>query len=214
MPSLVKGRPVHHYAGHDDDMLHLMGLSDGDIEEVRRRLSDPQYDREKASEERDPSAPVASMFRDPAREWADDPRAPDLGAPSQVRTFANGGAMSLRDLLDEHEIAGVADRRREQVEELKQADEQLKAERAAVGERVARDMVADAEAQLGVEKRRVERVKERAERVEKEYKDDEPALSPSVPVAPVEPASRPLGGVAVPEEPAPFPVERKTKKSD
>ncbi len=161
MPSLFKGRPIHHYAGQDDETLRAMGLEDSDMEEVRHRLRDSEYDEEMAREDAE-RAVVASDESLDGREWVTDPLVPIPGSPDVYVTSTIDGLKPLPAQLEEARFNQEFERREELVREMDEAERQGAQDVARVEKRNAEAEVRAVEAEIDQKQRRLQAVKERA----------------------------------------------------
>lgn len=158
--SVFKGRPIHHYAGHDEQtMRDVFGLDDGEIEEVLRRLSDVDYDREVEADEALRADLVAQ--EDP-NAWVHDPLRPVPGAPEMYITSTIGGPRTVAEQLEEARITGEIERREELAKERDEAEKQGEEDRRHVAQRNADAEVRAMEAEIELRQRRLEAVKEHA----------------------------------------------------
>jgi hypothetical protein len=170
--SVFKGRPIHHYAGHDEQtMRDVFGLDDGEIEEVLRRLSDVDYDREVEADEALRADLVAQ--EDP-NAWVHDPLRPVPGAPEVYITSTIGGPRTVAEQLEEARITGEIERREELAKERDEAEKQGEEDRRHVAQRTADAEVRAMEAEIALRQRRLEVVKEHAAEATEEPVKEEP----------------------------------------
>lgn len=161
MPSVFMGRPIHHYAGQDDETLRAMGLEEADMAEVRHRLRDNEYDEERALEDaQNPDHAVAT-----GREWVDDPLRPIPGAPEVYVTSTIHGIKSVPEQLEEARFNGEFERREALAAEIDAAEKQGEADRAHVEQRNAEAEVRAVEQDIERSERKLEAVREKASAV-------------------------------------------------
>jgi hypothetical protein len=140
MASMVKGRPVHHYAGYSDVRLKAepFNLSEAEVAEVRMRLKDPTYDLKRTLEQRDRQRRMLAAQEEERRVSPLDP------LPGENPTVSGDMHGDVREKIIEAEASG----RVERIEQAEKEAEEARKRQAEIDERNARKADEEFEAEI------------------------------------------------------------------